>query len=130
MSVVCIDMWCAHVRMYVLDLPSDSRIQENAEEVPKSKSLVKTGDEVQCNYSCCGYHWIMNGVQRLKLEALGLIPGGCLILFSFSQLTSLCLQNWMMSMSALVQVAAITGCLLYTSPSPRDATLSRMPSSA
>ena len=26
--------------------------------------------------------------------------------------------------------AAITSCLLYTSPSPRDATLSRMPSSA
>ena len=25
---------------------------------------------------------------------------------------------------------AINGCLLYTSPSPRDATLSRMPSSA
>ena len=26
--------------------------------------------------------------------------------------------------------AKTTGCLLYTSPSPRDATLSRMPSSA
>ena len=30
--------------------------------------------------------------------------------------------------STLVNI--ITGCLLYTSPSPRDATLSRMPSSA
>ena len=29
--------------------------------------------------------------------------------FLFQQLTSLCLQNWMMSMSALVQVAAING---------------------
>ena len=27
-------------------------------------------------------------------------------------------------------IALILGCLLYTSPSPRDATLSRMPSSA
>ena len=27
-------------------------------------------------------------------------------------------------------VLIVTGCLLYTSPSPRDATLSRMPSSA
>ena len=27
-------------------------------------------------------------------------------------------------------VAGVIGCLLYTSPSPRDATLSRMPSSA
>ena len=29
-----------------------------------------------------------------------------------------------------VLLAAISTCLLYTSPSPRDATLSRMPSSA
>ena len=29
-----------------------------------------------------------------------------------------------------VTVSTISGCLLYTSPSPRDATLSRMPSSA
>ena len=30
----------------------------------------------------------------------------------------------------VTKIAQITGCLLYTSPSPRDATLSRMPSSA
>ena len=29
-----------------------------------------------------------------------------------------------------VDMAILTSCLLYTSPSPRDATLSRMPSSA
>ena len=29
-----------------------------------------------------------------------------------------------------VKVTLVDGCLLYTSPSPRDATLSRMPSSA
>ena len=32
--------------------------------------------------------------------------------------------------SALLDIAGIQPCLLYTSPSPRDATLSRMPSSA
>ena len=32
--------------------------------------------------------------------------------------------------SATIYGAASVGCLLYTSPSPRDATLSRMPSSA
>ena len=32
--------------------------------------------------------------------------------------------------SASRQQAALNSCLLYTSPSPRDATLSRMPSSA
>ena len=35
---------------------------------------------------------------------------------------------WMQIKLALVII--LTGCLLYTSPSPRDATLSRMPSSA
>ena len=30
----------------------------------------------------------------------------------------------------LMVIALLPGCLLYTSPSPRDATLSRMPSSA
>ena len=43
---------------------------------------------------------------------LGFDPGGCPILFSFNQLTSLCLQNWMMSVSALVHVAAMTGALV------------------
>ena len=32
--------------------------------------------------------------------------------------------------SALDYLIKVRGCLLYTSPSPRDATLSRMPSSA
>ena len=36
-------------------------------------------------------------------------------------------QVWDVAAERQVQ---ITGCLLYTSPSPRDATLSRMPSSA
>ena len=31
---------------------------------------------------------------------------------------------------AIISAALITGCLLYTSPSPRDRSLSRMPSSA
>ena len=31
---------------------------------------------------------------------------------------------------AMVEMEKLTSCLLYTSPSPRDATLSRMPSSA
>ena len=30
----------------------------------------------------------------------------------------------------LIEMMTLRGCLLYTSPSPRDATLSRMPSSA
>ena len=34
------------------------------------------------------------------------------------------------ALSQLLDVLAYNTCLLYTSPSPRDATLSRMPSSA
>ena len=36
--------------------------------------------------------------------------------------------NWTYHQSGILSV--LCGCLLYTSPSPRDATLSRMPSSA
>ena len=36
-----------------------------------------------------------------------------------------------LNVAAIITAAGVTGaCLLYTSPSPRDATLSRMPSSA
>ena len=35
-----------------------------------------------------------------------------------------------LSAAGLLFIALLMGCLLYTSPSPRDATLSRMPSSA
>ena len=50
-----------------------------------------------------------------------------------------CAVNWMAGVPAIVKPATATSflteavvktCLLYTSPSPRDATLSRMPSSA
>ena len=41
------------------------------------------------------------------------------------------ISGYTTSLESLVQVVHNgTGCLLYTSPSPRDATLSRMPSSA
>ena len=36
----------------------------------------------------------------------------------------------MWNMGFITNLGLILGCLLYTSPSPRDATLSRMPSSA
>ena len=38
--------------------------------------------------------------------------------------------NWTLLGKTLERVKASIFCLLYTSPSPRDATLSRMPSSA
>ena len=38
--------------------------------------------------------------------------------------------KWIEKLKAGINKAKINPCLLYTSPSPRDATLSRMPSSA
>ena len=40
------------------------------------------------------------------------------------------LENFIQTKSAWVTQVTLYSCLLYTSPSPRDATLSRMPSSA
>ena len=39
-------------------------------------------------------------------------------------------EDGVYSGSVKIKVGPVTACLLYTSPSPRDATLSRMPSSA
>ena len=40
-------------------------------------------------------------------------------------------KDWVVNaIASLVVVDQVVDCLLYTSPSPRDATLSRMPSSA
>ena len=50
--------------------------------------------------------------------------------FSFHILNELRHLLWDLGYGFDLKVARITGCLLYTSPSPRDATLSRMPSSA
>ena len=40
------------------------------------------------------------------------------------------LREWLRSQAAAELLASDDGCLLYTSPSPRDRSLSRMPSSA
>ena len=39
-------------------------------------------------------------------------------------------KSYVTGMAATILIALLVVCLLYTSPSPRDATLSRMPSSA
>ena len=60
--------------------------------------------------------------------------GGDASLGSLLQLTLLNLPSGLYDVLPLIMVLAtiamFLGCLLYTSPSPRDATLSRMPSSA
>ena len=50
--------------------------------------------------------------------------------FSFSTPNRLVLVFESLDKQTKIKSKEIRGCLLYTSPSPRDATLSRMPSSA
>ena len=67
---------------------------------------------------------IGGGEEQLRKRAarlLGLNPG---------QLRSLTLARQSIDARKKSDVHYVCTCLLYTSPSPRDATLSRMPSSA
>ena len=73
-------------------------------------------------------------INWLILITLGVIWGASflgveLALTGFGPIT---LAAGRVSAAALILlvIALVYGCLLYTSPSPRDATLSRMPSSA
>ena len=61
----------------------------------------------------------------------------CILQVGFTTLCGLLLLNLLIRLKPSVATTAgyaticlVVACLLYTSPSPRDATLSRMPSSA
>ena len=62
-----------------------------------------------------------------KFQILSLIGGGIRGAFVTSYLKEL---EQKLGRPIAESFDLIAGCLLYTSPSPRDATLSRMPSSA
>ena len=49
---------------------------------------------------------------------------------SLSVISRLETGRTMVSVAKLIRIAQVLNCLLYTSPSPRDGLLSRMPSSA
>ena len=55
------------------------------------------------------------------------LASGALIIGAFGALWS---RRWKAGLTGALLLALSWPCLLYTSPSPRDATLSRMPSSA
>ena len=72
-------------------------------------SLIGSEDEVLLPPGC-----------RFKVESV--LPQGDLTIIQLKELPS---AEWILDLRPKG-----LGCLLYTSPSPRDATLSRMPSSA
>ena len=81
--------------------------------------------------------------RRDAIKKTALVGGAAVLSSSLATLFQSCKEtprlNWQPKflsvdhaqlVSALVDTILPTTCLLYTSPSPRDATLSRMPSSA
>mgnify|MGYP005628145367 CR=1 FL=1 len=73
-----------------------------------------------------------NNVIRVTLQALAAVLGGTQSLHTNSRDEALALPSQESARIALrtQQIIAYESCLLYTSPSPRDRTRSRMPSSA
>ena len=67
-------------------------------------------------------------IGRLDFKAHGLLGTAGLVLLG----AALCCSTETARYLIMASIPVTTGlaCLLYTSPSPRDATLSRMPSSA
>ena len=61
-------------------------------------------------------------------NSLGFYIGGVLVAFMAAGFCML--ESGLVTTKSVSTIAAKNICLLYTSPSPRDATLSRMPSSA
>ena len=68
---------------------------------------------------------------EVHLNEAKFLPGELSILSSSEEITDLSLEGTQLGEEDLTSLAQLPKlCLLYTSPSPRDATLSRMPSSA
>ena len=69
-------------------------------------------------------------VAKLRIAAPGGLVFGIQLAFFFSAIQRTTVANATMLIALQPVVVLLFYCLLYTSPSPRDATLSRMPSSA
>ena len=66
-------------------------------------------------------------LSLLVIEILGFMA---VMFVAFSQVYTVGNETKQMSSITIPLIESVNTCLLYTSPSPRDATLSRMPSSA
>ena len=92
-------------------------------EIPKDVTpKVETKEEVECPPPNAPRIGDVAQNQKERVSGFEVQNGICVTLYEDIP--------WQAQYLPAPQVAATTGCLLYTSPSPRDATLSRMPSSA
>ena len=93
--------------------------------------LIATGVGVWGNNVPVAWGWpIVNFVFWVGIGHAGTLISAVLFLFRQNWRTSINRFAEAMTIFAVVCAGTFPGCLLYTSPSPRDATLSRMPSSA
>ena len=76
------------------------------------------------------YEKLLDFLRKFKNSnlILPLLFGMILSVFLFSSLIDFLYQNYTKTFNILIAILMV--CLLYTSPSPRDCLLSRMPSSA
>ena len=94
------------------------RIGLSGEDVPLDTN---SADTVVVTYSLCT---IPDAVKALREMTRILKPGGKILFTEHGKAPDEAIHKWQR------RIDPLWGCLLYTSPSPRDATLSRMPSSA
>ena len=92
---------------------------KNKKEV--SKEIKEEAKEIK--HSAYKDYWYVAFVLLLMINAMVFIQ-------LFHTFPLFCKEVLMMSEEGFGALMSYNGCLLYTSPSPRDATLSRMPSSA
>ena len=117
------------------DVPEGKGVSSSAAVEVATMCAVAAAYDVDLNVSKDGGRELAMLCQKVENLVVG-APCGVM-----DQMASACgVENALLSLScrpaeiighlALPRHAGVWGCLLYTSPSPRDATLSRMPSSA
>ena len=115
--------------IYFADSPSSGQCSENAK--PTECFLILNTSYSLLNSTSIALHFINNTVD--ELEGGTVLYGGrldkCKLLFEDSIVQDECGNKFDSNLEYSRNLLDII-CLLYTSPSPRDATLSRMPSSA
>ena len=118
-------------RAFVTSTASLARMQDG----PLQKILAGLGETCVGVFDRIGAHSpeqdvvdAANAAREADADALVAVGGGSVI--DATKAVQMCLWEGAATVPQMRALADRYGCLLYTSPSPRDATLSRMPSSA
>ena len=111
------------MRIVINDDELERHVLSIFKHMPENKVLIdqflERAKEAEVDAICDGDDVLIMGIME-HIEPAGIHSGD----------SSAVLPTYSLSDNVLTQMREYTHCLLYTSPSPRDATLSRMPSSA